>query len=314
MLKKIFHRLKYKHKLGCYAFILANKIYVFFKFRLFSDQYLIEKKFLTKIGYAPDLKNPKTYNEKINWLKLHDRRDLMTDYADKVKARNIIAQNFGAQFLIPHHFITCNVNDIQPENLPDYPFIIKPNHGSGWLKIVWKKELEDWQKIRTDCHIWLAENYYYKTQEWQYKNILPQLIVEKLLVTKEGELPNNYRFHCFSGRVEFISVTIYKDNHSNVVTNKYDTNWQPLHFSQGEPFRNPIYSVPKPTNFNIMCSISKAIAKQFAYVRIDFYEIDGMLYFSEVTLHDSGGYEKLYPEEWDLLLGQKIELNRLLND
>lgn len=308
MIKQTANKLKFSNKISFLLFHICYHVFIFFKYRIFSDKYLIKKKFYRNLGYKINFVNPKTYNEKINWLKVTDRRQIITNYADKLKARELLAEKFGKQFLVPLIFSTESYKDICPENLPDYPVIIKPNHGSGWFKIIMNKNEINWGETRLECRFWLLDNYYYKSQEWQYRNIKPRLLVEKLLIPKDGGSPNNYRFHCMSGKIEIISVTIYHGAPSNYSTNKYDKDWKELYFFQGKITTEPKVAIPQPDNYNKMCFIAEEVAKDFPYVRVDFYEVDGEMYYGEVTFHDSGGLDKFYPDEWDTVFGEKLHL------
>jgi hypothetical protein len=256
-----------------------------------------------------DLKNPITFNEKIQWIKLYDRRDIHTLYADKYKVRNFLSKKYGTEYLVPLVMATKNYKDISYANMPDYPVIIKPNHASGWYHIIKDKSKVDWHKIQTDCRCWLNDNYYYFEKEWQYKNIEPCIVVEKLLMGNNGEIPNNYRLHCMNGNVEIVSVNIYQSDNKAYSSGKYNKNWEYLDFRFGtEAVQEKIMNLKQPLNLNKMISIAEDIAKDFHYVRVDFYEVEGKLYYGEITLHDSSGYDKIIPFDWDTKFGKLIPL------
>jgi hypothetical protein len=148
--------------------------------------------FERKQGYKLDLDNPKTLNEKIQWLKIHDRKPLYTICADKYAIRDYISEKFGDKYLIPLVMHTSDVKQLNANNLPNYPFIIKANHDSGNYKIIRDKNNVDWAKQQLICKSWLLNNYFPVDREWQYKNIKPQIVVEKLLIQKDGKIPNDY--------------------------------------------------------------------------------------------------------------------------
>lgn len=253
-------------------------------------------------------------NEKMQWLKINNRTDSHTILADKWKVRNLIKTHYDDKILTSITFQTYNWKDIVKENMPDYPFIIKPNHASGWYHIIHDKNKIDWKKIRQDCRFWLSQNYYLFGREWQYKNIKPCLLVEKLLIPASGSLPNNYRLHCLSGKVEIISVNICFENPNVFIAKKFDSKWNELNFRFGVEMKNQESyenkQVNPPKNLALMIEIAEDIAKNFAYLRVDFYEVDEKLYFSEITFHDSGGYDRILPFEWDTKFGQMIHLNQ----
>jgi hypothetical protein len=284
----------------------------FFSHRLYlSDEAVVKKQFKKSQGYELDLKNPKTFNEKTQWLKLYDRTDRHTLFADKYAVREFMARKYGDDALVPLIIETKNWHEITFESLPNEPFIIKPNHGSGWYHIIYDKNTIDIKKLQTDCRYWLSQNYYSIQREWQYKNIVPRILVEKLLIPKNGSMANNYRFHCFSGKVEVISVNVCFDDPNNFVAKKYNKNWEFLKFSYGIEVINEEHEkieISRPINFDRMIFIAEDLAKMFAYIRVDFFEVDGTLYYGELTFHDSSGYDKINPFEWDEKLGAMIDL------
>jgi hypothetical protein len=303
----------YSGEFGFHIALLANKFKNLYSYRLyFNDSEAIQYRFKIAHGYSFDLDNPNTLNEKIQWLKINDRTALHTLLADKWKVRDYIKGKYGDDILTDVVFQTENWNDIVIENMPNFPFIIKPNHGSGWYHIVYDKTKVNWNHIRSDCRFWLAENYYQFEREWQYKHIQPCLIVEKLVIPQKGGLPNNYRLHCLSGKVEMISINICFDNPNKFIAKKFDKNWNQLDFKFGvemkdqDKLRNIIIYPPK--SLDKMIDVAENIAKHFSYVRVDFYEVDNKMYFNEITFHDSGGYDKIIPFEWDVKLGKLIDL------
>jgi len=310
---RIFYSLMYRGNWGFNISMLFNNIKNIHSFKLFlDDSKAIRCRFQKAHGYSLNLENPITMNEKLQWLKLNDRTELHTLFADKWLVRNYIKKQYGEDLLTEIVFQTYNWKEILIENMPDYPFIIKPNHGSGWYHFVYDKTKANWNQIRSDCRFWLAQNYYHFEREWQYKNIQPCLIVEKLIIPEIGGLPNNFRLHCFSGSVEIISINICLDDPNKFFAKKFNKNWEALNFKFGAEIKdqdnlsNIIINPPK--SLNRMISIAEDIAKNFAYVRVDFYEVDDILYFNEITFHDSGGYDKIIPFEWDIKLGQVINI------
>jgi len=318
MKRQIFlmvNAIMYGSNLGYFFARYIIEFWHFFSFRLYlPDKIAVKKQFKRAQGYEMDMNNPKTLNEKMQWLKIYDRTPLHTLYADKYAVRKFFEERYGPEGLIDLVFHTDSWREITKENMPDFPFIIKPNHGSGWYHIIEDKNTVDWNKIRTDCRFWLSQNPYQMQKEWQYKNIPPRIVVEKLLVPKKGGIPNNYRIHCMSGNVEIISVNLYLGSTKNYVARKFNKKWEPLNFRFGseeikESTSNEYTDIPKPVNFDRMIYIAEDIAKSFAYVRVDFYEVDGKMYYGEITFHDSGGYDKIIPFNWDEKFGEKIKLN-----
>lgn len=278
-----------------------------------NDRKVISRKFKKVFGRYPDLDNPQTMNEKIQWLKLNCRKDIQTVMSDKYAVRDWLVRQFGdeaREHLIPLLFVTGNWRDITMDNLPNEPFIIKSNHGSHQYQIVYDKSTLDIETLRRRCRMWLSVDAYKWGQEWQYKNIPRKIVVEKLLRTSEGHIPNDYKLNYFNGRLEFVYCSIGRETTNN--RNMYDASWKPLYFqwnnhskhqdSRGEEI-NP------PSSFELMRQYGDELAKMFDYVRCDFYDVDGKMYFGEITFHHGGGYNRFVPEEFDLIFGQKLKLS-----
>jgi hypothetical protein len=278
-----------------------------------SDIYYIKKRFEKRMGYKLDLKNPNTLNEKINWLKVYFRTPYHTTCADKYAVRDYVKARIGEQYLVPLIFVTKNPKDINPENLPDEPFIIKTNHDSGSVLPVINKAKVNWIEVQNDFSKRLKLNYYHRGKEWQYKDIKPCLIVEKLLNGKNGSLPFDYKLHCFNGKVNMIQVDInrFTDKHYR---NWYNTNWEREPYKWSSKKGKDRYTDPspedveRPQNLEEMIKLSEIIAKDFIYVRVDWYDVEGKLYFGEITFHHDGGTSPIIPKEWDLKLGNKLKL------
>ncbi|WP_440122509.1 ATP-grasp fold amidoligase family protein [Tenacibaculum sp. Ill] len=255
------------------------------------------------MGYKLDLQKPLTLNSKIQWLKLNERSNLHTICADKYKVRNFIKKTLGEEYLIPLFFVTKDVNKITPENLPSTPFIIKTNHDSGTYFIVKDKSNQDWNEIKKALKSSLKNNYYYKGKEWQYKNIDPCIIVEKLLQTSEGTIPSDLKFHCFNGKVTFIQVDI--DRKTNHRRSLFDINWNLLDFQIHYPKGG---YVKKPDSLDKLIEFSEKISKNFTLARVDFYEVNNKIFFGEITFHPESGFGNISPIEWDYKLGDLLEL------
>lgn len=316
-MKNQIKSLMYHSEVGYNIFRFLLSLKRFYSLELFlSDKNRIQRQFRRAHGYDLNLEYPKTLNEKIQWFKLNERTPKHTLYADKFKVREIYEKKYGKDLVIPLIFHTSKWKDIKKENMPDYPFIIKPNHGFGSYHIIEDKNKVNWDKIRTDCRYWLSQNYYNFSREWQYKNIKPRrILIEKLLICKNGGIPTNFRVHCMHGRVEVIALSIYQSNDTVKYTNqKYSRNWELLNIdwaAKGTDLtkirdESPL---PKPASLAKMIEIAEDRAKEFKYVRVDFYDVDGQLYLGETTFHDGGGNEIISPFSWDEKLGALIRLN-----
>ena len=305
--------LKYQNGIFFYLVLFAYKTYRFIRYNRFSDEVYLKRKFPKAQDYALNLDEPRSLNEKIQWLKIHDRRDINTILADKYGVRDYIKREFGEEYLIPLVMVTHNPKEIVPENLPDYPFIVKCNHDSGHYQIVRDKSSIDWKKLQVDLKWWMSFNYYYLDREWQYKNMVPKIIVEKLLFDKNGKIPNDYKLHCINGKVDFVYVSVDREGKNK--RNIYDRDWQPLPFvfAGKEKIKKGAIrgeEINPPASYQQMLTFAEKIAKLYDYVRVDFYDVDGKLYFGEVTHHHGGGFDQIRPIEWDYKIGEKITLTK----
>lgn len=288
---------------------LSGKNEVIAKYECIADDIAyIKRRFYYQLGYPLNEKKPCTLNEKIQWLKINDYKEIYTTYADKYEVRNYIRNKFGEQYLIPLLYVTENNEMINENTITEYPCIVKPNHSCGNWKILKTPKETDWEELRWECENWLKKNHYYVGRENQYKDITPRIIVEKLLQTKEGKLPNDYKLHFFNGECEFIYCSIDREgaNYRKI----YDINWQPLDFmwsGQGER-KGQGQDIDRPITFKEMYRIGSEIAKDLRYVRVDFYEVEGKLYCGEITLRHGSGFDKFCPITYDRYYGDKLKL------
>jgi len=284
-----------------------------FFLRFLSDTYYAKIKFQIRLGYKLNLINPQTLNEKIQWFKLNDRTPLHTLCADKYAVRGYIKEKIGEEYLVPLIFKTKNPNDLKPENLPDFPFIIKTSHSSSRYHIIKDKYFVNWKSVRKDFTKWLKENIYYTRREWQYKNIIPRIIVEKLLLDSNNQIPFDYKFHCFNGEVKMVQVDLYRGS-NNHCRNWYYPNWETCPFKWSAVINGHItdpipHYIKPPEKLNKLISFSTSLSKDFRYARIDWYNIDDKIYFSEITFYHDGGFRPILPPKWDMLLGRDLYLN-----
>ena len=281
----------------------------FFK-RIIPDKLFLKLIFKKMMGYYPNLRNPKTVCEKTQWLKLHDRSPLHTLCADKFLVRDYIKNTIGEEYLIPLIFQSYNLEDVNSENLPNFPFVIKANHDNSGVIFVYDKSEVDWTFILNFFKKRLKRNYYYVFREWQYKNIKPCIIVEKMLLDDNGKVPSDLKAYCFNGKVEFIQVDKNRGK-QNQTRNYFKRDWTPTDFIWGHVKSDPS-KIEKPLTLNRIIELSEFLAKEFIYVRIDWYEVDGKLYFGEITFHPGAGYDNIEPPEQDAYYANLINLNNAI--
>lgn len=296
--------------------VFGNRIYDFgnsiveLQNRLLSDKHKIKRDYKKVFHKNIDLDNPQTLNEKINWLKLHEHKKEYTKFADKYLARDFIVQNFGEQYLVPLEAHFKNLKEMSNYHLPDYPVVIKSNNGSGTVMIIKDRAQFDFNSAKKTFKKWLKDNYYYRSCEYQYKHIKNQIIVEKLLLNKEGKIPNDYKLNFFNGKLVMIYCSI--DREGDNYRQMFDENWKRLPFDWSGHMRLDDHpDIERPLSFDKMVEIGKKVSAQFDYVRVDFYDVDGRLYCGEITLHHGSGLDPFYPNEYDLIYGQKLSLTNL---
>ena len=280
-------------------------------YRRFSREQVTKRRFKKAFGRDFDLQNPQTLNEKIQWLKLNEYHDYYPICADKYAMKQWVRDLLGTdKYNVPILYHTANWRDISEKNVTQFPCIVKPNHSSHDFIILRSKEDVNWQQLRRRCHYWLHRDYFMESQELQYRDIPRQIVVEKLLVTKDGKIPNDYKLNYMNGKLEFVYVSYDREGLNARCV--FDENWQVLPFYWGNSDQKeyvpcPV-EVPTPKSFDKMKEVGEKIAKFFKYVRVDFYDVDGKLYVGEITLHHGGGCDRLRPQEYDAIYGKKLDL------
>ena len=249
-----------------------------------------------------DLENPKTFNEKLNYLKLNDRNHLSPIVADKVEVRDYVSDLIGDRYLIPLIGIYSNANQIQLNELPE-KFVIKANHGSGFNLICNDKNILDWKSEKYIMDQWIKKNAYYFSREWQYFDIKPKLICEELL---SKEL-NDYKIFCSNGKPSLIQV-----DHSRFTDHQrtlFDLNWNEKEIQIR--YKKINKKISKPTQLEEMLMVAEKLSSKFLFCRIDLYEFDNKVYFGEITLYPGGGQEPFLNKDQDLKMGELINIELL---
>lgn len=269
---------------------------------LVSDETFLRSRFRYKSGREMNLQNPKTFNEKIQWIKLHDRNSLMTQCADKYAVREVIEKKVGTHILNELYGVFEDPNEIDFDSLPE-SFVLKATSGSGWNMIVKDKSGFDREKAMKEMKKWISTNYYVKRREWAYKNILPRIICEKYMEDKDGSLPD-YKFFCFNGVPRFIQVDL--DRYTEHKRAFYDTKWQRVDFS----LQYPIYEreIEPPNSLGGMLEIASKLSSEFLFVRVDMYDFNGKPIFGELSFYPEAGFGKFSPDCWDAKFGTFLKL------
>lgn len=272
-----------------------------------DDKIYLSLRHYLAFGKKMNWENPQTFNEKMQWLKLYDRRPEYTIMVDKVKAKDYVASIIGEEYIIPTIGVWDSADDIDFENLPNR-FVIKCNHNSGTGMYICKdKSKMNADMVRAGLRRGLKENYFLNNREWPYKDVPRKIIAEQFMEDyKTGEL-RDYKFFCFDGVVRglFIATGRSKGDHF-VCFDFFDANFNHLPVKHGHP--NAKVMPEKPATFEEMKRIASILSKGIPSVRIDLYEINGKVYFGEITFTHWGGFMKFDPPEWDAIFGGWINL------
>lgn len=264
-----------------------------------SDEYFVRAQYFRYLGKKLDLKNPQTFNEKIQWNKINDRNDLITQSADKFEARKYVEKRIGTEYLVDLYWYGTSPYEIPYEDLPT-SFVVKTNHASQNTVIVWNKSEVNERQLANRLSKWMNRNYFQSGRQWAYKNIQPKLLIEKLLRGENGSVPDDYKFFVFAGKVKAIQVDTGR--FSDHLRDLYSPSWEKL------PVKYVCDNLPipvgKPENLQKMIELAESLGSDFRFARIDFYLINNQIYFGEITHYPEGGYGKFVPVEYDKIFGQ----------
>jgi hypothetical protein len=261
----------------------------------------LRKEFKKNMGYDLNIDNPRTFNEKIQWLKVHYHDPLMVICADKVAVRNHIARMIGIEHLVPVYGIWNHVNDIDIEGLPRQ-FVLKTSHASGQFIICKDKATLDWDDALHKLQRWQHKNYYYTTGEWVYKDIKPRLICEEFLEDNIAD----YKIQCFNGEPKMLYVCT--DRSKELKVSHFDLDFNLLNITHKH--KSHVDKMQKPQSFEKMLKIAKTLSAGFPYVRVDLYESKGKVYFGELTFTPANGMCPFEPQKWDFIMGDMLDLSK----
>ena len=249
-----------------------------------------------------------TFNEKIQWLKLFDRKEFYPTIVDKYAVREYISKKLGEEYLIPLLGAWDSVDEIDFDSLPDQ-FVLKCSHGSKCNVVCTDKKNLDIKKTKKDLSEWMKINYYYHSREWPYKSVKPRIIAEKyMLSTGEDELID-YKFYCNNGRPDYVMVCIGRAR-DDLRFLFFDRQWNFYRFNFGDEKYPDDFTYPMPSCIPKMFEIAEKLSEGFPFLRVDLYESGGQIYFGELTLYPSGGFDRdIYPET-DKYFGSLIDLKK----
>lgn len=271
--------------------------------KFIPDKRYLETIFRVEMGYKLNLEHPKTYNEKLQWIKLYDRKPEYTVYADKYKVRKYIAEKIGEKYLIPLIGMYKKAEDIPWDELPER-FVLKCNHASGTNIICTDKSKLDYSSAEKKLNAWLKLNAFWGGREWSYKDIEPCIICEEYLETEDGLTPNDYKIMCFNGVPKLIQV--HHDRYGAHTLDFMDENWKKTGIIQGPP--NSTDEIPKPEEFDEMMEIARNLSRDMYYARVDLYIVRHRVLFGEITMYPTSGFCLFDDPNTDIMLGEWIKL------
>lgn len=271
---------------------LSNKVYLKIKYR-------------GVFGKKLDLNNPKTFNEKLQWLKIYGDYENLEKWVDKYEIKEILGKIFGRQYVIPNLGIWNSFDEIDFDMLPKQ-FVLKCTHDSGGVVVCKDKDSFDYNNAKKIIEQSMKRNFFFVGREKPYKNVRPRILAEKFMVDESGELID-YKVHNFNGVPKFVLVCSERFAKSGLKEDFYDVEWNHLDVARvSHP--NALSKMPCPRTMSQMLDFSRKISEKFKFVRTDFYEIEGQLYFGEITFFPASGFEKFVPDGWDLKFGEMLNL------
>lgn len=256
------------------------------------------------MGYKINLDNPQTFNEKLNWMKLYNRQPIYTTLADKYAVKQIVKEKIGEEYVVKNLGVWDSFDEIDFNSLPKQ-FVLKCTHDSSGAIICRDKDTFDLLAAKKRIDFVMKMNYFYACREWPYKNIPHRIIADELLDDGSGHELNDYKFWCFNGKPTYMYCTV-KTSMENIFENFYDMDFKPVNINHGFPRRNPEFE--KPEAFELMKELAAKLSAGIPFVRIDFFYVNGKVYFGEYTFFDWAGLGKFSTYEQDLELGKLISL------
>ena len=274
-------------------------------FAWLPDELFLRILFRIKVGHRLHLHQPKTYNEKLQWLKLYDHNPLYTILVDKQCVKQFVTERIGSEHLIPTIGLWSRAEDIDWSALPDR-FVLKCTHDSGGLIICRDKQSLDIASATERLRRCLSTDFYKQAREWPYRNVVRRIIAEPYIESPTGDL-KDYKFFCFNGVVKALFVASDRNNDQEETKfDFFDPDFHHLPFTNGHPNANTMPQ--KPRQFETMKNLAQRLSQGFPHVRVDLYEVGDRVLFGEMTFFHHSGLEPFSPHEWDLTFGEWLQL------
>lgn len=270
------------------------------------DKFYLKLKWKNAMDYPLDLENPKTFNEKLQWLKLNDRKAIYTQMVDKYGAKQYVSERLGEQLVIPTLGVWDKVEDIDWNSLPDR-FVLKCTHDSGGLVICKDKSKLNISKAQKIIRQSLNFDYYKAGREWPYKGVPRRIIAEEYMEESPGQELSDFKIHCFNGDPKIILVCRDRFSTTGLTEDFYDSEWNHLDIRRPE-HPNASKQLEKPIELEQMLEFARVLSSDIPFLRVDFYIVNHKIYFGELTLYPSTGMAPFVPEKWDEIWGTWITL------
>lgn len=275
-------------------------------FRLIPDDLYLKIKYRLILGSKLNLENPRTFNEKLQWLKLYDRNPKYTQLVDKYEVRRHISDILGEKYLIPLLGVYNTFDEIDFDMLPD-KFVLKPNHTSGNVYICKDKSKINYVKLKKEVDMWLKREYYWGQREWPYKDIRPRILCESYLSDEYQQSSiTDYKIYCFNGQPKYCQVI--RGRNINETIDFYDNNWNLMPFTGLRPLPNSDKAFLKPNKYNLMLKLARILSEGIPFVRVDFYYLNEKIIFGELTFYPQSGFGNFDPLEWNTKMGGLLKL------
>lgn len=288
-----------------YRFVINDGLHLY---NNMPDEAYLRRKFKAKMGKPLDLDSPKTFNEKMQWLKLYNRKPEYTTMVDKYEAKKYVAERIGEEYIIPTLGVWDRFDDIDFDALPNQ-FVLKCTHDSGGLVICRDKKTFDYATAKKNIEKSLKRNYYLIHREWPYKDVPHRIIAEQYMEDTKTAGLLDYKFFCFNGEPEFLYVSQGLEDHSTARISFLTMKWQfaPYLRSDFKPFEE---LPPKPMGFDKMVEIARTLSQEHDFLRVDLYQIGRGIYFSELTFSPCAGFMPFEKPEHDLEIGNMMRLSK----
>jgi len=275
-------------------------------FNMIADKTFVSMMYRIHTGKKINLNNPAGFNEKLQWLKLYDRKPEYINLVDKAKVKDIVGAIIGKEYIIPTLGIWEKAEEKDLTFLPNQ-FVLKCTHDSGSVCVCLDKNAFGLKKAQKKLSKAQRKNLFYWGREWPYKNVKPRILAEKYLVGNEREGLVDYKFMCFNGDVKCVFTVTNRFSQNDMHVTFYDLDWNILPFTRH--YKADDKPIERPKSLKQMIGFSKVLSSNIPFARIDWYEIDGHPYFGEITLYPGNGVEEFNPDEWDYKLGSWLDLS-----